>query len=244
MKLDRRRKIAGVVFDFDGTLAELHLDFVDMKGRVGRLYQEIFRRVPDAPLLPALEWIDSLTADPATADIARAEAFRRGAHELIVDMELEAAHRGRLFDFTRPILRLLKQEEVRTAIITRNCEQAVRIVFPDLDDYCDGFLSRDHVQRVKPDPDHLLRALKRICVAPDAAIMVGDHPIDIRTGRLAGVLTAGVFSGNASRADLVQSGAELIAQSCLELIRQLKTQRLIGTASGSPGDRQEEFESI
>lgn len=239
MKIERQHKITGVVFDFDGTLAELHLDFVEMKRRIGRLYADICNGAADAPSQPALEWIDSLTADLATRERSKALAFHRMAHELIVDMEIEAAYRGRLFDFTRPILEQLRAAGVRTAIITRNCETAVRIVFPDLDEYCDGFLSRDHVAHVKPDPAHLLQALQHICVAPGAALMVGDHPIDMRTGLLAGVLTAGVFSGNASRADLEQSGAEWVAHSCLELMRQLQSARLIGTGLDFNQDRRQ-----
>lgn len=240
MKIARQLNIAGVVFDFDGTLAELHLDFAQMKRQIGLLYADICNGAPNGPSQPALEWIESLTADLTTRDPVSASAFRRRAHELIVDMEIEAAHRGRLFAFTRPILEQLRAAEVRTAIITRNCETAVRIVFPDVDECCDGFLSRDHVARVKPDPDHLLQALRHICVTPGAALMVGDHPIDIRTGLLAGVLTAGVFSGNASRADLEQSGAGWVARSCLELMRQLQSARLLGTRIDFNEDRRQE----
>lgn len=232
MKSAGQRNIAGVVFDFDGTLAELHLDFGEMKRRISRLYAAIVGNAPAVPSQPALEWIGSLTTDLTAVDASRARAFHCEAHALIVHMELEAAYRGRLFDFTRPMLEQLRMAEVRTAIITRNCEQAVRIVFPDLDEYCDCFLSRDHVARVKPDPDHLRHALRRIGVAPGTALMVGDHPIDIRTGLLAGALTAGVFSGHASRADLERSGAEWVAQSCLELMRQLRAAQLLGTKTG------------
>lgn len=239
VKIDRQRNIAGVVFDFDGTLAELHLDFAAMKRRIGLLYADICNGAPDGPPQPALEWIESLTADLAARDPFSALAFRARAHALIVDMEIEAAYRGRLFAFTRPILEQLRAAEVRTAIITRNCEKAVRIVFPDVDECCDGFLSRDHVARVKPDPDHLLQALRRIRVAPGAALMVGDHPIDIRTGLLAGVLTAGVFSGNASRAELEQSGAGWVAQSCLELMWRLQSAQLIGTRLDLNEDRRQ-----
>ncbi|MDY0039052.1 MAG: HAD-IA family hydrolase, partial [Desulforhabdus sp.] len=153
--------------------------------------------------------------------------FQKSAHALILDMELEAARRGRLFAFSRTILEELKRAGIQTAIITRNCEQAVRIVFPDLEDHCCGFLSRDHVPQVKPDPDHLLRALRLIAVEPGSALMVGDHPIDIQTGIRAGVMTAGVCSGNASHKDLVESGAHWTARDCCQLVMELKSLDLI-----------------
>lgn len=222
------RKILGIVFDFDGTLAELHLDFTEMKHRLSILVRE-YLDFPPAPLprMPALEWIDSLAADMRQVDSEACDDFQKKADALILDMELEAARRGRLFEFSRPLLEELKRDNIQTAIITRNCAEAVRIVFPDREDYCHSFLSREHVPHVKPNPDHLLRALQLISVRPKSALMVGDHPIDIQTGERAGVMTAGVYSGNASRKDLLQSGAQWTARDCYELIRELKNQRLI-----------------
>ena len=144
-----------------------------------------------------------------------------------MNMEMEAANKGSLFPFTRSILTDLLQRNIKIAIITRNCERAVRLVFPDLDRFCGGFLAREHVPRIKPDPDHLLRALRQVEATPEAALMVGDHPIDIKTGQDAGVMTAGVWSGRASQEDLDKSGAKWTARNCLELIRVLIGQELI-----------------
>ena len=140
---------------------------------------------------------------------------------------MDAAHRGRLFPFTRSILTALRHRGIKIAIITRNCGAAVRHVFPDMDLYCQGFLAREDVPKVKPDPDHLLRALSKVVATPEAALMVGDHPIDIKTGLGAGVLTAGVSSGNATREDLSKSGARWIAGNCEELISVLAEQQFI-----------------
>ncbi|MEN6441144.1 MAG: HAD-IA family hydrolase, partial [Syntrophobacter sp.] len=107
---------------------------------------------------------------------------------------------------------------IKTAVITRNCDAAVRIVFPDILDYCHCFLARDHVRSPKPDPAHLLRALEVIGAGPATALMVGDHCIDIETGKAAGVLTAGVGSGNVSREELSRAGADWVAGDCKELV--------------------------
>jgi len=47
----------------------------------------------------------------------------------------------------------------------------------------------------KPSPAGLLRILGALDAAPDAAFMVGDMAVDVRTGRAAGVRTAGVCWG-------------------------------------------------
>jgi phosphoglycolate phosphatase len=223
----RLKKLKSIVFDFDGTLAELHLDFPAMKRQILALAQEYFDCPLPAPSAPALEWLETVVSRLQESDAPAASELEKRSAALIKDIELDAAYRGALFPFTRSILQTLGQEGIKIAIITRNCEEAVRIVFPDLDRYCGGFLARDHVRRVKPDPDHLLRALETIAALPENALMVGDHPLDIQTGQRAGILTAGVWSGTATEEELTRSGADLTARNCEELITVLKERSLI-----------------
>jgi phosphoglycolate phosphatase len=227
MNGQRTRKIESFIFDFDGTLAELRLDFPEMKRRLMVLAQEYFFEALETPKVPALEWLEALLAALKQKSETAALDLEKRANALIKAIEIEAAHRGSLFPFTRSLLRGLREEGIKVAIITRNCETAVRIVFPDLDHYCAGFLARDHVERVKPDPNHLVRALQCLSASPESALMVGDHPLDMQTGKSAGVLTAGVWSGNASEEDLIRAGAGLTARNCQELILALRAQRLL-----------------
>jgi len=220
-------KIRSIVFDFDGTLAELLLDFTLMKSNLGILVQKYLPGIVPPSSLPALEWLEELSTAIAHRDGTAAEDFRQEAHRVISEMEMEAAHRGRLFPFTRPLLTELRQRGLSAAVITRNCERAVRLVFPDLEEYCRAFLARDHVPHVKPHPDHLLRALDAMGSETATAMMVGDHPLDIRTGRNAGILTAGVATGKATPGELSQSGAHWTANNCMDLFRELKAARWI-----------------
>lgn len=54
--------------------------------------------------------------------------------------------------------------------------------------------------------------------------MVGDHPIDIETGKRAGAMTAGVATGRISVSELRQAGADFVAEDCMQLINMLKNQ--------------------
>ncbi len=47
----------------------------------------------------------------------------------------------------------------------------------------------------KPDPAGLRALLQRESLEPDAALLIGDSPVDIETGRRAGVFTAVVRNG-------------------------------------------------
>ncbi|MCE5335212.1 MAG: HAD family hydrolase [Desulfobacteraceae bacterium] len=208
-----------VVFDFDGTLAELHLDFPLMKLRVGELADRFLAPARPPATLPALEAIAWISQSIEGQNGGRAADFRKEALGLIEAMEMEAAGRGALFPFTRPLLDGILLRGLKTAIITRNCEAAVRVVFPDIARYCSAFLARDHVPAPKPDPAHLLLALRAMGATPAAAVMVGDHPLDIQTGKAAGVMTAGVCSGSKTREELIHAGADWVADDCEALFR-------------------------
>ncbi|NLI33614.1 MAG: HAD family hydrolase [Deltaproteobacteria bacterium] len=220
-------RIEAIVFDFDGTLAELHIDFLAMKRHVGALAEEYLQTRLPLPPQPALEWLENLQREIRKNDPSLANEFQRRASSLIMELELEAADRGSLFPFTRRILAILSDRGVKTGIITRNCEKAVTKVFPDMGGFCSAFLAREHVLRVKPHPEHLHRALEKLMAAPAAALMVGDHPMDIQTGRSAGTLTAGVLSGNSSRTDLIASGAHWTASDCEELLNVLIAEKIV-----------------
>lgn len=214
-------KLQTFVFDFDGTLAKVPLDFSEMKKRLSSLAQTCRAPVPPPPFLPVLEWLAWLEKNIQQLNGGSDCGFRSRALALISEMEFQAAKMGSLFPFTRPLLRSLIERHVKIAIITRNCGSAVRIVFPDIDDYSNAFLPRDSVVSPKPDPGHLLRALESIGADNRTAIMIGDHPMDIETGRAAGVMTAGVCSGSSCGEDLRKAGADLVAENCAVVVRLL-----------------------
>jgi phosphoglycolate phosphatase len=225
--IESKLKIESFVFDFDGTLAVLRLDFAEMKLRLSLLAESYLAPAPPPPFLPVLEWLEWLDKMIRESTGDRTGEFRRKALTLITEMELEAARSADLFPFTRPLLKSLAEKGAKTAIITRNCQAAVRLVFPDLSYYCSAFFSRDHVPSPKPDPAHLTHALESLGADLRTAIMIGDHPLDIQTGKAAGVMTAGVCSGGSSRDTLMQAGADWVAEDCQRLIELLfKEKRL------------------
>ena len=206
--------LKAIVFDFDGTLAELNIDFKEMSAKVRRLARNMgFGGVwPAAGYL--LEQVESVSA-------AMGNGFVREAFELIQKVEMEAAERGRLFSFTPGLLAGAKARGLGLAVISRNCGPAIRRVFPGVDGAVDVFLPREAVKNAKPHPDHVLDALKLMAVGPEEAVMVGDHPTDIQAGKSAGCLTVGVATGRMNRGDLTASGADLVLEDASRLLEEL-----------------------
>ena len=187
----QRRDITALIFDFDGTLAVPTLDFVLMRHEALRAMTK-FVEVPNRPDLPTMELLALIGTE---TDASRSAC--NSALKAIRDVEIEASKRSALFSFVRPMLRRIKELGLSMAIITRNCPEAVLTVFPDVAEHA-YLLTRDDVPHIKPNPDHLVRALNLLGVAPKHALMIGDHPMDIEVGQRAKTLTAGVASGESS----------------------------------------------
>ena len=81
----------------------------------------------------------------------------------------------------------------------------------------DVLLTRDDVEKVKPDPQHLLDALSMLDSEPEKALMVGDHMMDILAGKRAGTRTAAVLTLR-SREDFEEAAPDLILEGVAGLL--------------------------
>jgi phosphoglycolate phosphatase len=220
-------KLDAIIFDFDGTLADVPLDFDFMKTKIAAL-GEVFmdeRPVPDGT--PALEWLEKLSARVMERDRAEGMEFLSRGRLVIAAMELDAARDGCLYEFTRPVLDDLRARGVAAGVISRNISAAIKKVFPDIEDHLRVFLPRESSDRLKPDPAHLLRALERIDVPPERALMVGDHPMDVETGKRAGTLAAGVTTGRIGAEGFAHLAPDFVATDVAALMSELKRSGLI-----------------
>jgi phosphoglycolate phosphatase len=210
--------IKAVVFDFDGTLARLNIDFSVMRSSIRKLMTDFQIPVGEFADLHILEMIDAGGVYLNEWRPADAAAFRSRALELVTRMEIEAANEGALLDGTRMLLAELASWSIRTGVVTRNCRMAVLKVFPDIAHHCQVFLAREDTEHIKPHPEHLLSALRALGVVPAEAIMVGDHPLDILLGRETGTFTIGVLTGHSGREDLRSANADLIIDKAIDII--------------------------
>ena len=210
--------LAAVIFDFDGTLAKLNINFAEMKRAILALAADYGVTTAGIETMHVLEMIEAVRKLLARKGPRREDRFYADAYALISAIEIRAANEGSLLAGIRDMFAELKKRGIKSGVITRNCGEAVSVIFPDISSHCDAFIPREHINHVKPHPEHLLMILKRLQVKPGQAIMVGDHPLDIEAGKNAGVLTAGVLTGNSSREVLEGAGADYIFNSAAEII--------------------------
>jgi phosphoglycolate phosphatase len=184
-----------VVFDLDGTLIDSTADLAAaVNGTLARI-------APGVPPLP-LGRIRSFVGHGATMLVARAlaEAGLPQRPEDVLPVFLEVYRAGmlnetRLYPGVAEVLTALQGYAL--AVLTNKPGDMSRAILEGL-----GVAGRfacvcgpEDVPRRKPDPAGLLWLMGETGAGREATAMVGDSPVDVRTGRGAGVLTVGVSYG-------------------------------------------------
>ena len=77
----------------------------------------------------------------------------------------------------------------------------------------------------KPDPAAVRSVMERAQAAPEETLMVGDSPIDIETGRNAGVLTVGIAQGFADDHELQAASPDVLIRNFTELLTLVRQRR-------------------
>jgi phosphoglycolate phosphatase len=189
--------IKAVLFDLDGTLVHLNIDFAQMRTDVEAILPKYGLSMDGKASRYTLELIDECAQALTERDIGgeTAEAFRRDAEAAIVAIEVDAADNAEVHPGVPKLLERLRERGIKVGIVTRNCRAAVECILSRNTLVYDVLLTRDDVEAVKPDPEHLLAALRLLQAKPRQALMVGDHPMDVRAGRMAGIKTVAVLTG-------------------------------------------------
>ena len=215
-------QIRAIVFDFDGTLAVLNIDFSLMRDRIFGLMKRygIGEKLIQEKYL--LEIIDEVYKILWEKNPPGAEAFYQESHQILHEIEMKAAEEGRLIPGTEATLKSLRDKGIKIGIITRNCEDAVRKVFPGIDDFCDVFVSRNSVKKVKPHPDHLTYVMESLKISGKESMMVGDHIIDVQAGKRVGMETIGVLTGRTKKEEFERAGADYILRDASDVCKLLE----------------------
>lgn len=216
------RYIRAVLFDFDGTLTRPEsLDLKVIKRQIG---------CPADSYL--LEYIEKLpAADQRQAALAAVDRF-----------ELAAAAEAQPNEGAEDLVCYLRSAGVLTGIVTRNSRRSVlralrnfkRIAAADFD----LIVTRDEPVEPKPSGDGIRMAARRLKVAVEEVLMVGDYPIDIEAGKRAGAVTVLLDS---RRAEVPQSELSDFTVARLSDIRKIVRHGRPLPGGKLPNDLLEEF---
>jgi len=212
-----------VIFDLDGTLQTLEIDWKALRAELGALFGRFGLPLPAGPLLEAVDLSTRSLLDkgmtPAQAGKVRLEAGR-----MMDRAEMDSYPKVRTFPGIPAMLSDLEGRGVRRAVYSRACQAYVHKSLGRIGHPFDAFLGREDVVRPKPDPEGILLLLVKLGCAPADCAVVGDHPFDVLAGKKAKTATAGVLTGAGTRETLSGAGADAIFETAgPELLRWLES---------------------
>ncbi|MBA1336444.1 MAG: Phosphoglycolate phosphatase [Firmicutes bacterium] len=92
------------------------------------------------------------------------------------------------------MLQMLRARGISLGVVTGKGKRSAEISLRELEmlPYFDVVITADDVVNPKPDPQGILIAVKRMNTSVERTVFVGDSNVDIKAGKQAGVITAGV----------------------------------------------------
>lgn len=203
-----------ILFDLDGTLIDsielilssYHHTMLKHRGSIPP--DEIWLSGLGTPLRRQLQ---KFTDDPAELD-AMAETYR--LHNLEHHDRLVRAYPG-----TVDAVRQLKERGALLAVVTSKLrEGALRGLHRcGFDGLFETLVCADEVQRPKPHPEPVIKAVTLLGVEPSQATFVGDSRHDLVAGKAAGVTTAAALWGPFDRPALATGAPDLWLQTPAQL---------------------------
>lgn len=210
-----------VIFDLDGTLVELKLDYKTESAEV--IHFLIEQGIP--PSIPSMEkgMFGALrSVEIYMTKIGKKEEVKR-IKETVLSMadryELQAARKTSLIPGVLEALKTLKAMKLKMALFTIDGEKATRYILKRfrIGRFFDAVITRDSVSAVKPDPTHLEAALNTLNVKPHEALVVGDSTLDMQCATRLKVLAVGVITGISTPEKLIAAGASYLASASAEI---------------------------
>ncbi len=153
-----------IIFDLDGTLTRPYLDFDAIRAEIG----------VEGTILEAIAKLDPES--------------RRRAEAVLLRYEREAADNATPQRGAAEVVETLRANGHPVAILTRNARSTTAVVLEKLGIVVDAVRTRED-GAIKPSAEPLLSLCDQLHAAPSRSWIIGDHEMDILSGRAAGTRT-------------------------------------------------------
>lgn len=183
--------IKGILFDFDGTLAntiDLIVDTFEHTCVTALGLKPDRQRIIDTiglPLGDALELLSGIHEQQRILELRQIYgAFNAANHDTMIKPIPGVAE----------LLVQLKQRDLKLTVVTSKkaymLERGMQCL--GMLPYIDATVSVLDTERGKPAPDPMLLACERLGLTPGECLCVGDSPFDMQSGNAAGCVTVAV----------------------------------------------------
>jgi HAD superfamily hydrolase (TIGR01662 family) len=212
-------QIEAILFDLDGTLLDTDHQVVARLAK--RLRPFLGRRAS-----PAARWLTMKAETPGNALVTVLDML--GLDEPLMGFTdrlrrqrgVYPAYEFQLIPGVETMIGQLHAKGFRLGIVTSRSGYHLRQFlgqFPDIATAIEVTCSLQDTRRLKPHPAPIELAARRLSIAVQNCLMVGDTVVDVRSARRAGCWSIGVLCGFGQRDELEKAGAHLILGSTADL---------------------------
>lgn len=211
--------LKAIIFDLDGTLVDSARDLLDAMNTL--LAEEGLRQI-------GLDEVKSMIGDGVPKLVERALIATGGdltRHRELVLRFLDiykdnAARHTEAYPGVRETLEILRRRGLLLGVVTNKPYAATVSILEalGLNGFFGAVIGGDTLPERKPHPAPILKALERLGVAPEAALMVGDNYHDVQAARAAGTKAFAVTYGYSHKPH-GELGADRLLHVMPELLR-------------------------
>ncbi|MGI6203667.1 MAG: HAD-IA family hydrolase [Anaerovoracaceae bacterium] len=175
--------IKAVLYDFDGTLADTNDLIVNSWQHVYETLEGEKHPVDEIYATFGEPLRDSMAAAFPDWDTDEVVDIYRQYQYKIFDGQIRMCKNAYM------MVTMVKAAGIKSAVVTARLKYTTMrgLKIFGLDDFFDAVVTREDVEKSKPDPESALKALEIIGAAPEEALMLGDTIHDIRCAHNAGV---------------------------------------------------------
>jgi phosphoglycolate phosphatase len=210
----KEKSTQGVIFDLDGTLIDsyqaIFLSFQHAYTNMG------LQPLPFDEVKRVVGYGLSITFRELLGEERVPEALR------FFRQKYEEVYRQNtyLLPNARKVLEALAARSIKLAIATNKLGRFSREIFRHLgmNQLFAVILGDEDVPQNKPHPEMLLYAMEKMGLRNEEVVFIGDSPIDIETGKNAGVRVFAIPTGVSTREELEKARPTLILNSLLDLL--------------------------
>ncbi|WP_461866631.1 HAD hydrolase-like protein [Thermococcus sp.] len=208
------------IFDLDGTLIGAKMSFSEIKKRLKeKLLHEGIPESLIGDLTPMYESLYRISKETG-------KEFET-LHEYLKELEIERMDSSYLFEGSEEVLKFLRENKIKIALLTRSCKAAAikALEMHGILGYFDLIMARDDVsvEEVKPNKDQLRKVIETFKVPPTKTLMIGDHGYDILPANELGVLSVLITSNETGRMSFsIDAQANFEVPTMKELLSLLK----------------------
>jgi pyrophosphatase PpaX len=211
------KQITTLLFDLDGTLIDTNeLIIKTFLHTLGKYYPGKYQRGDVLQFMgPTLrESFSTVDPDRVEEMIQEYRTFNLANHDLLVTE----------FEGVFETIQTLSEKGYKLAIVTtKRHDVALKgLRLTGLDKFFEVVIALDHVEKVKPDPEPIFKALEALGSNPAEAVMVGDNYHDILAGKNAGTVTAGVAWSIKGRDYIAKYEPDYILEQLTDLLKILE----------------------